>query len=415
MTARGCVAIVDAFPSGRRLQPLFAAAGYECVHVQSSPVLPPALARYFQPDQYVTNVVHTGDLQQTLRTLAEVRPVHVLPGIETGVELADLITESFGLVGNGTAGTAARRDKYRMVETVKAAGLCGADQILVRDEASLLEWYERVGGRVVVKPLNSSGSDGVSFCDTAAEVAGAAKGLLRATNALNFDNTAIVGQRYLYGTEYYVNTVSRDGRHHVCDIWRTTKVSANGVLDLMENAYLMPREGPEQDLLVPYVFAVLDALGIRHGPAHTELKLTPDGPCIIETGARVCGGDLPYLVEQATGESQLNWTIDAYLNPERFSARAGQPYRLSRYVACVSGIAPRSGTLRGYPRTEQVRQLESFHDLKMIVRPGDRLLRTVDDLTKPYLVDLFHEVQEVVLRDHLTIRQLDGEDFYDVD
>ena len=42
--------------------------------------------------------------------------------------------------------------------------------------------------------------------------------------------------------------------------------------------------------LLSYTVKVLDALGFRYGPSHTELMLTPKGPRLIETAARPMGG-----------------------------------------------------------------------------------------------------------------------------
>ncbi|MFF9631116.1 ATP-grasp domain-containing protein [Streptomyces fradiae] len=406
------VAIVDAYSSASRLAPVLRGRGHTVVHVRSTPSIPAINAADFVPGDFAADLVHRGDPAETARALAAHRPVAVLPGAEVGVELADALSEALGLRTNGTALSSARRDKHRMVETVKAAGLRAAEQLVTSDEEEAVAWHAKTGGRIVVKPVRSAAGEGVQFCDSADETRAAFRAVLGQDNVVASRNDAVLLQEYLFGTEYYVNTVSVDGHHHVCDIWRTTHIHANGVRDLLDGAHLMPRHGEVQDLLVPYALAVLDALGIANGPAHTELKLTPDGPRLIETGARLCGGSLPTLVRTALGESQLEWTADAYLAPDAFLDRAGEPYRVERYVASIGLIAPRSGELVDYPLLPRVRDLESFHGLRTAVAPGGRLRRTVNDFTIPLLVDLAHEVEEVVRRDHGSIRQLDGEGFY---
>jgi hypothetical protein len=47
----------------------------------------------------------------------------VIPGAETGVELADQLSSRLGLRTNGTAKSIARRNKYYMGETVRATGI----------------------------------------------------------------------------------------------------------------------------------------------------------------------------------------------------------------------------------------------------------------------------------------------------
>ncbi|MCJ0873506.1 ATP-grasp domain-containing protein [Streptomyces sp. AP-93] len=414
---RPVVAIVDAFSTASHLAPLFHAQGYDCLHVQSLEQPPAVFGASFRAQDFLGTVVHRGDIAETLAAIAPYVPVALLAGAEIGVELADVLSESLRLRTNGTALSTARRDKFRMVETVKAAGVPAADQILATDLDTLLAWYGDTDRTVVLKPVRSALNDGVFFCGTAEEVRTAFESLVGADSALGLRNDAVVAQEYLVGAEYYVNTVSLDGKHYVCDLWKTQHLGVNGVRDLLGGSALMVRRGPEQDLLAEYAFSVLDALGIKNGPAHTELKLTPEGPRLVETGARVCGAMLPLLTRAATGESQLEWTVLAYTDPEAFEARLhadSADYEVVRHAVCVNMIAPEGGKLVGYPKLSDLRALESFHDVLVKVRPGEELARTVNDLTYPLLVHLLHEVEGVVTHDYMTARYLDGEGFYDV-
>lgn len=410
------IAIVDAYSTGRYFAPLLRARGVDCVHVQSAPQIPAVYAPSFQAGDFAAHIVHDLDLERTVAEVARHRPVALIAGIECGVELADQLAERLGLRSNGTALSPARRDKFLMAQTVRAAGLPVAAQILARDRDELLAWYDACGaGRVVVKPVKSAGNDGVHFCDDDTDVLAAFDALIGSRSLLTLPNTAVLAQEYLPGVEYYVNTVSLDGVHHVTDIHSTRHLNVNGVRDLLGGSHLLSRRGWEQDQLVDYTLAVLDTLGIRHGPAHTELKLTAQGPRLIETAARICGADLPVLVGAAIGESQLEWTVDAYADPERFQQRCKQDYRIQRHAVCVNMISPRSGTLRGLPALTQVQHLESYHGLLLRARVGGPIARTVNDFTYPLLVHLLNESPSDLLRDYATVRWLDGEGFYDID
>ncbi|MYW01353.1 ATP-grasp domain-containing protein [Streptomyces sp. SID3343] len=414
MAAPQRVAIVDAYSSAARLAPTFGARDISCVHVQSTPQIPRIYTESFTVGDFDANVVHRDDLDETVRALAELSPDHVIVGIESGVELADALSERLGLRSNGTAASLARRDKYLMIERIRQAGLRAAAQIRTSDPAEPAAWHAARGGRIVVKPLRSAGSDAVYFCDTPEQSAEAARAVLGTHSVLATRNEAVVAQEYLPGDEYYVNTVSLNGHHHVCDIWRTTHLSANGVLDLLEGAHLLPATGAVQEELIDYTFRVLDALGIRHGPAHTEVKYTPGRPVLIETGARLCGGDLPNLARHALGEAQLEWTADAYTRPERFLDRYNGRYRIRRHAACVGMVCPTAGKLRAYRGLAAIERLESLHELRVLVRPGEEIRRTVNDFTFPVVLYLAHDVESVVMRDIATMRHLDGNDFYDI-
>ncbi|WP_344328915.1 ATP-grasp domain-containing protein [Streptomyces macrosporus] len=405
---------MDSYGLSKSLVDEFRKNGASVVRVQSTPEVPAVYRGPLDLSEYADNIVHGGDLAATVRAVAAHGPVAVVAGGEIGVELADALGEALGLPTNGTALSAARRDKYVMIETIGRAGVAAARQKLVESEDDVAEWHRSIGGRVVVKPLRSAAGNGVFFCDTPEESAAAFGRISGAENVFSMRNVGAVAQEYLRGTEYMVNTVSRDGVHRVCEIWRTTRITANGVADLSDTAYLMPRGGEVQDRLTEYAGQALDALGIRHGPAHVEIKMTASGPVLVEAGARIGGADLPHYAQIARGRSQLDWTVEAYLRPERFLAHHADDDPLGSHCAFVGLVSPVSGTLRRYRGVETIRAMESFHEMRVAVAPGQRISRTVDDITYPMVVVLLHESEETVLRDANTIRYLDGPSFYDV-
>ncbi|MFG2408004.1 ATP-grasp domain-containing protein [Streptomyces brevispora] len=411
-----CIVMVDAYAGVRSLVLEFLRQGCSVVRVQSTRETPYVyISAPYVAEDFIADITHEGDADATAKAVAAFAPVAVVSGGEIGVELADLLADRLGLPGNGTALSAARRDKHLMVETVRAAGLRAARQLFATDARELAAWHRDLGGRVVVKPPRSAGGQGVTFCDTPQESAAAFRALADADDVFSQPNNGAVAQEYLAGTEYMVNTVSRDGRHHVCDVWRTGRASRNGVLDLCDALSLIDSASRVVEPLTDYAFRVLDALGIRHGPAHLEIRMTPAGPCLVEVGARIAGGGIPAAAGLGIGESQLEWTVDAFLRPERFHERAGTPYEIRRYAAIYGMVSPVEGVLRGYEGTEEIERLESLHTLTPLVRPGQRIRRTVDDLTYPVIVTLLHELDEVVQRDLNTIRHLDGTGFYALD
>ncbi|WP_167107339.1 ATP-grasp domain-containing protein [Mycobacterium sp. DL592] len=411
------VVLVDSYGTiGTELAQGFRDAGFTPLRVQSTPQVPAGLRGLADNYPYSHNIVHHGDLAATVAELAPFHPVAVVAATEPAVELADALSETFhpttGAPTNGTALSAARRDKYLMIEQIKRSGLLGARQLLVDSEEQLRAWHADIGGMVVVKPLRSAANDGVTWCRSPEESVTAFRLLNGRTGALSQSNDGVVAQECVVGAEYTVDTVSRDGIHHVTDIWQSHRICTSGIPDLLVAWRLLAATGQVQGQLVPYTFAVLDALGIQHGAAHTEVKLTTDGPCLIEVGARIAGANLPATARLATGRSQVDWTVDAYVRPGKFVETSGKPYALHQHVARTVMVAPHSGRLISYHSLEVIKELESFHDMQVRVNPGDHLPVTTDDLTYPVFVTLVHEVDEVVSRDLWTLRYLDGPSFY---
>jgi biotin carboxylase len=194
------VVIVDAYAPTRRLAPEFRRAGYDVVRVQSTAEPPLVYRAGFDRSPYADDIVHTDDLAATVDAVAAHRPVAVVAGGELGVELADRLSAALGLPTNGTALSAARRDKYVQIEAVRAAGLRATRQLLVTGDDQLADWHRRLGGRAVVKPIRSAAGDAVTFCDTPADSVAAYRAILGAENIFSTRNEAVVAQEYLGGT-----------------------------------------------------------------------------------------------------------------------------------------------------------------------------------------------------------------------
>ncbi|SDI23468.1 ATP-grasp domain-containing protein [Actinokineospora alba] len=406
------IAMVDVYAPTLALAEAFIAAGATVVRVQSTVDAPPVYGSHPDLAQFADNIVHEGDFDATRDAVAKHRPDIVITGGETGVELADQLSAALGLVTNGTRHSEARRNKFAQNETLRAAGLRSTRQLLVSDEEQLRAWHSSFGGRVVVKPIRSAGNDGVTFCDTPGESVDAFRAISGRTNIFAVRNEGVVAQEYLTGTEFAVNTVSCAGKHRVTDIWRYAKMTVNGVVDRHSGVFSAPVD--EQPEVVEYAFAVLAALGVDYGPAHLEIMMTQDGPCLVEAGIRLCGAGAAHYAKIAGGESQLEWAVDAYLEPERFVAEYQRPHRVDQHVVMAFLTSPVEGVLESYPLLDQVRQLPSFHKVHMGVQPGQPLAKTVDDCTEPMMIGLAHPVAQVVADDFRAVNYLDGHGFYRV-
>jgi len=407
VTVRGAAAVVDAYSTGARLAPRFAAAGLPVVHVQSSPSLPEFYLRAFRVGDFVENVVHEGDLEATAARLAAHEPAFVVVGAEPGVPLADALSERLGLPSNGSAQSAARRDKNAMSEALRAAGLRTAEALKTADASAAVAWAaERGGAPVVVKQLDSAGTDGVSICHDAAAIEAAFAASLGRPNALHGTNEQLLVQELLEGTQLFVNSISWDGVHHVSEVWRDNKLraAANFIYDYEE---LLPRHGSQQDQVVPYVESVLDALGIRFGPAHTEVMLTATGPVLVESGARMHGSVPDEIVDRCTPSHQT-LTAEAYLDPHSVARRAQQPYELAAAAYCVMLISQHEGRIVDDTGMREIEALPSFAGTISMLGPGDQLKKTVDLFSCPGIIYLVDPDREQLKADYDRIRELDA-------
>lgn len=414
VTRGGSAVIVDAFSTGARLAPRFAAAGLPVVHVQSSPRLPGFYLRGFRPEHFVENVVHDGDLEATLARLAPHDPAFVVVGSEPGVPLADAVSERLGLPSNGTELSLARRNKHEMATALRHAGLRAIEEVKTGKVAEAIAWVDGADRwPVVVKPLDSAGTDGVTICEDAAAIEAAFAAILGRPNALHGANEELLVQELLRGTQLFVNSVSWDGVHHVSEVWRDNKLRLpeNFIYDYEE---LLERHGPQQDQVVPYVEKVLEALGIRYGPAHTEVMLTETGPVLVESGARMHGSVPDEIVDRCTPSHQT-LTAEAYLDPGSVARRAARPYELKAGAYCVMLISRDEGTIVSADGLRKIEELPSFAGTISMLGPGDRLKRTVDLFSCPGIIYLVDPDRARLEADYDRIRALDVAELFELE
>lgn len=411
--ASGPGIVVDAFSTGIRLAQRLRAAGVELLHARSAPALPAFLIRSYDPAVFDAEVVHAGDLDATCARLADLtrgaRPRFVAVGTETGVALADALAARFGLPGNDPATSAARRDKVTMAAHLERAGLAAPATCRARSVEEALAWvaaHDR--WPVVLKPAASAGNDKVTFCADVTEVRQAFARILGQENRLGIQDTAVVVQAYLAGTQYIVNTTSLGGRHCVTDLWVDHRRPLRGASNIYDYEDLLPSTGATEDALTAYVLRALDALGVQHGPAHSEVMMTAAGPVLIETAARLQGGLMEEPLALALGRTQIALTVACYTDPARFEALSATPYQRRAHVRCVDLIARQGGIVRAVPGLALAQALPSFAGALGWPTPGARVVPTVDLLSVPGITYLCHPEREQIERDYHRIRDLEA-------
>ena len=239
---------------------------------------------------YYAELTEEGTLQDTAQAVVEAAdgaPIAaVVCGGEAGVDLADALSEEMGLLTNGTD-VPNRRDKKVQQELVGAAGLRSVRQAGGHRLSDVEDFLRTETYPVVVKPVDSAGSDGVKLCRSYDEAREHFVHLTTDHEMVNGGRCSLaLCQEYLQGPEYVVDMVSRDGLHKAVMVWRYDKRPANGAAFVYFGVLPVDSESPEARLLIPYVRGVLDALGMKNGPSHGEVILTPDGPCLVEMNCR---------------------------------------------------------------------------------------------------------------------------------
>jgi biotin carboxylase len=399
------VILVDAYSTGailaRRL-----AQQYPCLHVCSRQAMPTAFRDSCPRDVFAAELQpEPSGFPALVAKLLEYRPSAVIAASEFGVELADQLAAALGLPGNSPRQSAARRDKFRMAEAVAAAGLPVAAQFESGELAALLAWYrQQPTPAIVVKPLDSAGSDNVYLCRNEAQLQHAVTRILGTTNLMMRDNQQVLLQHYLEGDEYVINSVSHAGRHWVSDVWCCSKTLSADGRKIYDHEDLQAPDEPRLASILEYVQGVLDALGIAYGPAHTEIILTAAGPRLLETGARISGLANPLALTAATGADQVELTVACHTQPARLEDYP-RLYRRVKQARCVNLIARRPVRLLHSAVREFLSDRASFESVRFRVADGGEMTPTVDLNSSPGALFLVHADAAQIEQDYRAFRQ----------
>ncbi len=412
------VVLVDGYSTGAFYPPLLKQRGMPIVHVRSAAVAEDATlsgvvnAALERMRPYYAAMLEQGaNLDELTSRLADYAPRALLVGCETGVELTDRLARSLGLPGNNPDTSRARRDKFAMHQALARAGLRSLNSWMASSLEELEEWIERAGLPVVLKPAMSSGADGIHVCKTLGEARAAFRQLIGARDIFGRRLTGVLAQEFAPGEEVVVNTVSCRGRHRVSDLWRYRKMITPEGRSIYDGAQLAADFGAGTQRILDYAFAVLDALDIRFGPAHSEIMLTPDGPVLIECGARPMGASYPQeLLKESVGHTQLELAVEAALEPDSFLENIEAPYALRKHFFIKCLVSARQGSLEATPAVTLLAGLPSVRSGNFLhCLESDHVEQTVDLLSSPATLFLCHEDPAVLREDHELITALESE------
>jgi formate-dependent phosphoribosylglycinamide formyltransferase (GAR transformylase) len=224
-------------------------------------------------------------------------PVDAVVGVDEGsVVTAAHIAERLRLRRrNPVASVEATRDKRLLRRRLTAAGVPQPRFVALdvdAGEADLDAAIAIVGLPCVVKPVDLAASRGVIRADSRPEVLTAVYRVGEMLRAICVDGSTppLLIEAYVDGVEVAVEGLARDGRLEVIALFDKPDPLTGPFFE--ETMYLAPSglDSTSRSAVVDAVRAAVAALGLGQGPIHAEVRISSDGPVVIEVAARSIGG-----------------------------------------------------------------------------------------------------------------------------
>jgi biotin carboxylase len=268
---------------------------------------------------------------------------------------------------------------------------------------------------VVVKPVESCGSDGVKLCQNLQEAKDHFQLLMASQRKVGAQGACVLCQEFLKGTEYVIDHVSRNGVHKTVMVWRYDKRPTNGAAFVYWGMIPVDSESEEAKILIDYTRGVLDALGLKNGPTHGEAMMTPDGPCLVEMNCRSHGWDGAWvpLAEMLCGYAQPAVALDSHVHADKFDAIPSvmpSPFKASGQTVML--ISYSSGEVLSSPGYDKMKQLASFVALQTGYVKGSRVEVTVDLFTAVGVLMLASSDSLQLEKDLAEVRQMEKQGIF---
>lgn len=297
------------------------------------------------------------------------------PGLNPAARLNDL----FGF-GDGRRFEVSRRmrDKALMRAHLQERGFPSVDHARVTDRASLSAFGNRAGYPFIVKPTSTTAGFGLvkahgpDDLDRVWKRVEELRGARTDRGSTMFTVDGFLMESYVDGPEYSVESFSFAGRHVVIAV--TEKLVDETHFAELGHAMPARLEQGAHDEITAAVTGFLTVMGVIDGPAHTEVRVGPDGPVVIESHNRMGGDSIIELIGATYGLDlsalSVGWPLGRAPELPGPPAAAG--------AACNRFLLREPGTVHAVHGVEEVAARPDVLEVKVTVRPGD-VVRPVRD------------------------------------
>jgi S-sulfo-L-cysteine synthase (3-phospho-L-serine-dependent) len=317
----------------------------------------PARYPYLAQDDVDVLILDTSDAA-AVRAACRILADDGLRGITSSSEYfaggAAVAANELGLPAPDAAAVTRCRHKDQQRAALASAGVPGPAFQVVTNGADAVSAAELIGWLVVIKPITGSGSAGVRRCGDPDET----QGWVRHLHHWGEDRVLVEG--YLDGPEFSVEVF--DGA--VVGVVAKHLGPAPYFVEIGHD-FPASLDEPDRCALERAAMRAVRALGLSWGAAHAELRMTTDGPMIVEVNPRLAGGMIPTLIALSTGIDLVDAMVARASGQRPLPARRGHGHAAIRFLVAGCG-----GTVIGTSGPAAAQALPLIHAV-LTVAPGD--------------------------------------------
>jgi biotin carboxylase len=211
---------------------------------------------------------------------------------EFGLVNTSKLLREYNLMGNSTEVIEACNNKFVTRNLLRNAGLLSPNYQLCKSVEDVQNFWDCVGGPIILKPHNLQGSIGVFKVENKDELAVKYKQCLE-----HCKEPLVLAEEFIVGQEVSIEAIVFRGKVTVFGV--TEKLLYPGTF--VEAGHISPYQGGEmsKEQYTELVTKIVKAIGITMGPLHIEGFHTEKGFVVGEVHTRYGGDNITTITELA--------------------------------------------------------------------------------------------------------------------
>ncbi|MGH9315529.1 MAG: ATP-grasp domain-containing protein [Thermoanaerobaculia bacterium] len=303
-------------------------------------------------------------------------PLDAVLGVDEDTAVAAAaIAQALGLPHNPVPATAAARDKGRMRRLLAEAGVPSPSHRLLQRHEDPRRAVADIRFPCVLKPTFLAGSRGVIRANDPEEFVSAWHRIEKILGDPEVERRGgklaeeILVESFVPGVEVAVEGLLQRGELRVLALFDKPDPLDGPFFE--ETIYVTPSRlpGETQRRIAQVTGHGAQALGLRVGPIHAELRVNAEGPWLIEIAARSIGGLCSRTLRFAMGMS-----LEELILRHALAMEVAEPERDRRAAGVLMIPIARAGVLEGVQGLETARAVPDIEDITISAHPGQRLV-----------------------------------------
>ncbi len=348
----------------------------------------------FKEKNVISEVISTIDIESVLNAAKK----HKIDGIMTlasdmPMRTVAVVAKEMNLIGISKETALKATNKIEMRNALGKYNVPIPLYFQVTNKREYLYAVKKVrekGYKCIVKPADNSGSRGIKLLNnydknTVEEAYNYSKKYSRSGD--------LIVEEYMEGPEVSVETISLHGKCYVIQI--TDKLTT-GSPYFVEMGHSQPSQVGKiiEEKITKVASDANKAIGIKNGPSHTEIKLTKDGPKVVELGARLGGDNITtHLVPLSTGIDMVEACIRISLGEKPNLERKYEKASAIRY------LKQHKGKISSVKGIEQAKKIDGIKQVNMVYEIGEEVNEIKNSSDRiGFVISQANNVKEAIMK-----------------